>query len=114
MKTIIISGLVAVTIWFLFWKIPVIGIHIETGQGQQTGFVSAVETSGIFWKTSTVYIKPTLESTQEDVYCVMDKNLVEILKQKSQDKENITVKHITYLYPGAKHCNNEPAIIVKI
>ena len=41
------------------------------GDGQQVGYVSAVEKS-FFW--NKIYIKPTLESTQEDVYVISKSN----------------------------------------
>lgn len=109
-KIFIIILLLAV--YFFFWKIPVNGIHYQTGSGKQTGYVSAVERSGLFWKTGTVYIKPTLESTQEDVYCVTNDAVLEQLSQASADKVNVTVSHISWLSSGAKYCNGESAVII--
>lgn len=112
MKYTIATIIGSAVVWFLFWKLPVNGLHIKVGEGQQTGYISAVETTGLIWKTGRVYIKPTLESTQEDIYCVADKSLLETLKVKSQNKENVTVKHISWVSSGAKNCAGEQAVII--
>ena len=111
MKTILISAAIILVVWFLFWKLPVNGINIQTGSGNQTGYISAVEKSGLFWKTGTVYVKPTLESTQEDIYCVTDESVLEKLTEVSNKKINVTVSHISWLSAGAKNCNGESAVI---
>lgn len=97
--------------WLLLWRVPVYGWHRSIGEGKQVGYVSATETVGIFWKTGTAYIKPTLESTQEDIYCVIDKDLLAKLQEVSVSKERVEVKHFDYLIKGAKMCNGESAVI---
>lgn len=114
MKNIIIVAVVLFAIWFLFWKIPVNGLHYQIGNGEQTGYVSAVEKTGLIWKTGTAYIKPTLESTQEDVYCVANDELLEQLKTISNEKTNVTVQYISWFASGAKHCNGESAVIIEV
>jgi hypothetical protein len=106
MKYIIgIVGLVLA--WLIFWQIPVNGWHYETGNGKQVGYVSAVEQEGIFWKTGRIYLKPTMESTQEDVYCVMDKGLLSKLEEVSKNNTKIEVKNVGFLEFGARYCAAE-------
>lgn len=113
MKTIFILCSIFLA-WLLFWQLPVNGWHHITGNGKQTGYVSAVEKNGLFWKTGRAFIKPTLESTQEDVYCVMDNNLYTVLEQKSKTKESVTVVSVDFISKGAKNCDGESSIIVSI
>ena len=49
------------------------GCWVTTTDGEHTGFVTAVEKNGAFWKTGRVYIKSDLSSSQEDIYCVSAK-----------------------------------------
>ena len=106
---VIIIGLVLA--WFIFWQIPVNGLHFETGSGKQVGYISAVEKEGIIWKTGRVYLKPTMESTQEDIYCVMDRELLVKLEEVSRNNTKIEVKNFDYLVFGMKHCANEVSAI---
>jgi hypothetical protein len=99
---------------FFFVYLPIHGIHWNTGNGEQTGYVSAVEKTGLFWKTGRVYIKPTLESTQEDVYCVVDEEVFNKLKEVSVNKTSVTVKHKSFFSAGSMNCEGETAIIVEV
>jgi len=110
MKIIItIVGLLVA--WFLFWQLPVNGIHLNTGDGGHTGFITAVERNGIIWKTYTAYIKTDVSSSQEDLYCVIDTKVIEQLKEKAKNKEKVTIEYISWLGAGMRYCNAESAII---
>ena len=111
MKVVFWTVVCLLAAWFLFVRLPINGWHVNIGEGTQVGYVSAVETSGIIWKTGTAYIKPTLESTQEDVYCVSDKTLLAQLGEASKANQKIEVKNVDYLVFGAKNCDAEPAMI---
>jgi hypothetical protein len=97
--------------WLLFWQLPVNGLHYTTGEGKQVGYISAVENEGIFWKTGRAYLKPTMESTQEDVYCVMDKELLAKLEEVSRNNTKIEIKNVDYIAFGAKNCAGEISAI---
>lgn len=97
--------------WLLFWQLPVNGWHYTIGEGKQVGYISAVENEGIFWKTGRAYLKPTMESTQEDVYCVMDKELLSKLEEVSRNNTKIEIKNVDYIAFGAKNCAGEISAI---
>jgi hypothetical protein len=103
---VIVSGFV-----IAFFTIPFTGLHIDTGSGSQVGYVSAVEKSGLIFKTYTAYIKPELESTQEDTYCVMDESVAEALRLAAINKQRVEVRHNSFFATAMSECNAEPAII---
>jgi hypothetical protein len=103
-------GLFFVGIIALF-AVEIVGVPIENGTGKQTGYVSAVEKSGLFFKTGTAYIKPELSSTQEDKYCVIDDAVYTELETASRGKTRVEVSHYSLVAPGIKNCAGENAII---
>jgi len=89
------------------------GIHYRTiTNGTHTGFVTAVETTGILFKTTRVYVKTDAQSSQEDVYCLIDKSLIPILKELESSKQQITIKYDNYFIQGWRYCDAEPAGII--
>lgn len=94
--------------------VSIVGWHHETGAGSQVGYVSAVEKEGFFFKTGRAYIKPTLESTQEDTYCVIDEDVYLDLKARSVSKERIEVSHVSYAANGVTKCAGENAVITAV
>jgi len=110
----IITVIVLFLGWCLFWNLPINGFHYETGTGSQVGFVSAVEKNGLFWKTGRVFIKPTLESTQEDVYCVSNQEVYSKLEVFSREKTNVKVSHVTYFANGLKNCNGGESVVFNV
>lgn len=112
MKTIVTAGIIILVL--VFGILPIFGLPINTGSGSQTGFVSAVEKSGVIFKTNRVYIKPTLESTQEDFYCVVDDAVYLELEKASIEKSRVKVSHYSLMSAGVKNCDNENAIIEKV
>lgn len=99
-------GIPALMVYF-----SIVGIHWDTGHGSQTGFVSSTEVEGLVFKTNRAYIKPTLESTQEDMYCVTDPAVYTELQLAEVEKRAVTVKHNSFFLPGAVQCKGEAAII---
>ena len=89
----------------------ILGIHWNTGNGSQTGFVSATEQEGLIFKTNRVYIKPTLESTQEDSYCVTDDSVYQALRLAEIEKRPVSVKHHSFFIAGMVNCKQQAAII---
>lgn len=113
MKTI--GVIIAIVLaWFILWKLPVDGIHYVTGSGEHTGYVTAVEKTGLIFKTYTAYVKSDVSSSQEDLYCVIGEDVVNKLKENSENKTKTTLKYIEYLGAGFKNCNAEASIIVGI
>jgi hypothetical protein len=108
---VVLITIVVLSILWLVVYVPIFGFHWNTGEGSQVGYVSAVEKGGIFFKTGTAYIKPTLESTQEDDYCITDENVFAQLKEASLNKKRVEVSHFSWFSSGIKNCNAEGAII---
>ena len=94
--------------------IDINGIQRQTGTGQHSGYVTAIETNGLIWKTSSVYFKTDPKSSQEDIYCIKDRELMEKLKELSLNKKLVTIKYKTVLSAGLKYCSFESNIFVDI
>ncbi len=86
------------------------GIHYSTGNGEHLGYISASETTGIIFKTKRIYFKTSLRSSQEDKYCVIDKDVYKRL-QKVKPNQQIDIYYESYLANGIKNCSDELAII---
>lgn len=84
------------------------------GSGQHTGYVTAVETYGIIWKTSRVYVKTDTQSSQEDTYCVQDSKLIEELKKVQESKEKVTLEFSSPLVMPKWKCGNESSVIINV
>jgi len=110
----IITLIVLFALGWLFVWLPITGIHYSTGSGTQVGYVSAIEKTGLIFKTGRVYIKPTLESTQEDVYCVVDDVVHNQLKAFSVDKTRVEVSHLSWLVAGLSNCELEDAVVLSV
>jgi hypothetical protein len=87
------------------------GIHYQTAKGEHTGYVTAVEKSGIIWKTGTAYFKTDTSSSQEDVYCVTDEDVFNQLVETSRNKAKVTISFKDYLAKGISNCGPSFAII---
>lgn len=87
------------------------GLHMQTGEGQHVGYVTATSTHGIFFKTSTAYVKTDTQSSQEDSYCVIDKNVLRQLQDLSDAHAHVQVHFISYFSAGIANCSGEGDII---
>ncbi|MDO8642073.1 MAG: hypothetical protein Q7R76_00580 [Candidatus Woesearchaeota archaeon] len=67
--------------------------YITTDNGSHVGYVTAVEDNGLFFKTTTVYFKSDVQSTQEDKYCVINAGLKSILKGAAQNHNRIEIQY---------------------
>lgn len=67
------------------------GFTFDTSQGEHTGYVTAVQKTGILAKTYDAYIKTSTQSSQEDKYCVTDEVVAEQLKDAQESRENVTI-----------------------
>lgn len=94
--------------------LPFTGWHVNTGNGSHTGYITAVEKTGVIWKTGRAYVKTDLSSSQEDLYCVTDEDVYKTLEQKSANKEKVTLHHHSWLVAGVTHCEGEDAIIERV
>jgi hypothetical protein len=113
-------GFIAVLILFLiltgvFIFCSIVSIPIEDSRGQHTGFITAVETNGIIFKTDRAYVKSDVSSSQEDMYCIIDDTVKQQLEQASINKDKVTVYFYDWIFRGWNNCKEvETAIIYKI
>lgn len=114
-KAFIITTCILLGILIVIFMLAFYGIHwITTENGTHTGYITAVETNGIIFKTVSVYVKSDVSSSQEDIYCLIDKSLIDILKQKEESKEKVTVYYYDYFVTSIKECSKGSGIIYKI
>ena len=111
MKILIITTIIIILIGSV-GLVGLVGWHYETSRGQYTGYVTAVETIGIFFKTHRAYMKTETESSQVDNYCVVSEKLVSQLKEVSRQKKLVTVKFLDWLVRGIMICKYENAGII--
>ena len=87
-----------VLIMFAFITVGMVlltGIHFSsTGPGAHTGYVTAVEQEGWFFKNYRVYVKTDNSSSQEDIYCLdrSRQDLVRTAQEVSKKRELVTVE----------------------
>lgn len=110
----ILFGIVGITIIgvLFFIGIEIVGLHIETNDGEHTGYITAVEKTGLVFKTYTAYVKTDSQSSQEDMYCVIDDSIIPTLKEKSEKREKVTVVFIDYFSAGISNCGSYNAGII--
>ena len=107
----IIAFVILVPIYF-----TITGLHVDTGSGTHTGYITAVEQNGLFFKTWTVYVKTDPQSSQEDTYCLppVSSFLVTTLKDAEDKRALVTVGYGSWLFAGIKNCNGEADYIQNI
>lgn len=111
--------IIVVSVFFLlFWLVAGI-VYVPyktTDNGRHYGQVTAVEDNGLIWKTTTVYFKSDISSSQEDKYCLDKKQpgydeLRKRLESAAKNHTRITIEFYSVLSAGWKRCDGEPAII---
>ena len=90
------------------------GIAVETSRGEHTGFVTAAQKNGLFFKTGRAYIKTDLSSSQEDLYCVKDDAVLKQLQEAAKSRERVTIKYAGNFVNGFKNCENEGEFIYQV
>ena len=98
----------------LFCSFPLWVIPYRTASGEHTGYVTAVERKGVFFKTWTAYVKTSPTSSQEDVYCVIDRSVIPQLQQAAQSNQHVDLYFVEWLKRGVQNCKGESAIITKV
>ncbi len=107
-KLILIISILVLSAGAVF--LPFYGFHSSTGSGEHLGYITASETTGVMFKTDRIYFKTSLRSSQEDKYCVIDKDVYKRL-QKVKPNQQIDIYYESYLANGIKNCAAEKAVI---
>lgn len=115
MKTTLSVIVVALLVLFGY-SVIVKGVHINTGSGQHTGYVTAVEQEGLIFKTYRVYVKTDPQSSQEDSYCLppFSNFLTTTLDDVSSKRTLVTIRYASWLIPGLKNCAGEGSYITQV
>lgn len=106
----------SIILLLVFVFLPSIFVPIwGSSNGSYTGYVTAVETSGVIWQTNSAYVKTDLTSSNEDKFCFLDESLFEVLKEKSTKKEKMTITYSNPLIVWAWDCkSSDSSIITKV
>jgi len=113
---IFLRGLIITLIGILLTLIigfTIFGLEIkDTENGHHTGYVTAIETNGIIFKTDSVYFKTETESSQEDRYCIIDKEIKKQLEEYQRDKKLVTIEFYDNIFRGIKNCKGFDIAII--
>jgi hypothetical protein len=96
--------------FLLFIAIMLTGCITTTRDGTHTGQVTAIEENGLIWPTYDAYVKTDATSSQEDVYCVENKELIPILRNLSESRTKITVHYHSELFVAPWRCTGSDII----
>lgn len=108
-----VAGLIFGLLYGIF-ILPFVGWHYETARGEHTGYITAVERTGLIFKTNRVYLKTDTQSSQEDSYCVIDQDVYSQLQQYSTQKQHVNAYFFDWAVAGITNCKGEGAIIYKV
>jgi hypothetical protein len=89
----IILGFILIITLFILGLSP---IRINTtAAGQHTGYITAVEQSGLFYKNYVVYFKTDNSSSQEDKYCLPEENtqLARALREYNKKRKLVELSY---------------------
>jgi hypothetical protein len=121
-KSFLDEGAMTVVLWafgitcaicFIIFNIT--GVQYTTVQnGKHVGQITAIEDSGIIWKTTTVYVKSDISSSQEDKYCLIDKSLLQKLNLFARNSTKVSLYYDSWLINGWQNCGDEAAIITEV
>jgi len=117
----IIHGLIVLGITTLVLLLIILSLCIAllngvgASQGQHTGFVTSVEfNDNIVWDANIVYFKTDTESTQEDLYCVNDKQVKARLEDYARRSQKVTIQYKHPFWFFRKSCNGGSSIIYDV
>jgi hypothetical protein len=106
-------GAVLVPVFLVIYLVfgSIFGIHYETGRGNHSGYITAVQKQGLIFKTWRAYVKTDLSSSQEDTYCVDNEETAKKLESMAENKEKGTFQYKKYLFAGMTLCEGEGDIV---
>jgi len=111
------SCVVMAVIGILFIAIsPFFFRYSITKEAAHTGYVTAVEKNEFLGNNNyLIYFKTDASSSQEDMYCVQERNrnLVDVLKEKQKKKELVTVSYVGVIGIGRDLCELDEIVKVE-
>lgn len=82
--------------------------------GQQVGFITAMDKQGYFWKTETAFLKTDLLSGQEDAYCVISEDVKLHLRVANTYRTKVEIAYARPSWVGPWECGHEYAVITAV
>ena len=65
---------------------------LGASDGSHAGYITAVEhIQGFIYSADIAYVKTSLESTQEDIYCIKDASVKQVLQEASKNRLPVVV-----------------------
>lgn len=107
----LVVWVILVPIFLLAW--PIFGSFHSPTSGEHTGYVTAIENTGLIFHTWTVYFKTNTESSQEDRYCVIDTNILDQLKYYQKESLKVTVKYDNGFFVPFWQCKSKDSSVIK-
>lgn len=84
---------------------------IGASEGVHTGYITAVEhNENLIWDSDLVYIKSSVESTQEDIYCIRPE-LIAQAQEYAKNGQRISITFKNNLIVWNSECNGGISII---
>ena len=96
--------------FLLFTTLLATGCITTTRDGTHTGQVTTIEENGMIWPTYDAYVKTDATSSQEDVNCVENKELIPLLRDLSESRVKITVHYHSELFVAPWRCSGSDII----
>lgn len=106
--------IIILALCFITSVFPHMKLIKTTDLGTHSGYVTSVETNGIFFKSDKVYFKSDTSSSQEDEYCVEDAQIKQQLIKYAETKTFVTITFEDYLLIGRSICKGESALIIGV
>jgi hypothetical protein len=102
----------------MFKKIFIISILLlllsgcwDTGSGMQTGTITGIKKTGIFFRTYDAYLQTSDRSSVAHKYCVINDNIAKKLELASKNGNRITVKFHSELLMMPWKCGDSNYVI---
>lgn len=86
------------------------GCITTTRDAEQVGYITAVENNGAIFRTWAVYTKSELESSQEELWCVEDKDVVDKLKNFRDRKTRVRLNYFDEMVIAPWRCSTHNII----
>lgn len=104
---------VPLLLFFSIWTPLFLMANNVTGHGTHYGYVTAVDTGGVAFITTSVGFKTDAESTQEDSYCVTEPSIISQLKSYADRNQRVKIYYTDYFLWGPG-CQLEGPTITKV
>ena len=119
LKEVLKDGLIGLFFTIFFGVLVSIPIVIFAsfqgyGNGQYVGYVTGTEVRGTLFKTNRVYMKTSLESSQEDVFCVIDESVYATLQERQVTQDRVTVKTKDIGVALPNECDSESTTVSSV